>query len=1007
MKLKFKKQQFQIDAMNAVCDVFEGQGKESYKYLYGKKQGGLTSFAKDSNIYAWKNGKITIPEETILKNIIKIQKNNNLHHSTKLEGDGLNLTVEMETGTGKTYVYINTIFELNKKYNWTKFIIVVPSIAIREGVLKSFQIMEEHFATLYGKKIRHFIFDSSKQTQIESFATNSSINVMIINSHAFNKKDFKNDITNKTSNNIYKKTEHGARQIDYIAGTNPIIIIDEPQSVEGPATKEGLKHFNSLFTLRYSATHRETYNMVYRLDAVDAFNKKLVKQINVKGINIKGTTATHSYLYIEGIDISKNNYPSARIELEVKQINSIVKKTRRINRGDDLFSISSELPQYKGYKVSDITSNYIEFTNGVKVSVSDIVGNINEDHKRRIQIRETIRSHLNKERNLYKNGIKTISLFFIDEVKNYREYDEQDNNIPGKYARVFEEEYTTLIEEYKKEEAKYNAYLESITSNETHKGYFSIDKKGHLINPDEKGRGENKTCDDVSAYDLIMKQKELLLDLKEKTRFIFSHSALREGWDNPNVFQICVLRNTDPKEVRTRQEVGRGLRLCVNQQGDRVDEEYEGLDFTQANILTIIANESYEDFAHGLQNEFSQNLRERPSKLTVEFLMKKSINGERINEPVAKAIIYDFTVNKYVDENGSLTEKYHKDKDEGTLNIRDDLKDKTTDLIDIIRELYENNVKVHNEDNENKITNKINETNFNKEEFRELWDYINIKSTYTVDFKTETLITNAIKEINEKLSIIKIESETTEGKMKNIGLNAEDLKNKTAFTKETIKYDNLTESISDFVKYDLIGKIVSETSMTRWTIIEIVSKINPDKFDLFKQNPEDFLIKICKIINDEKAEIIYHNIEYHRTSETISIDIFKKNILSVGKSIDVERYIYDYLIYDSDIEKHIAEKIDASVDVLVFSKLPKGEYVINTPVGKFSPDWIIVFDKKKIQYAYFVIETKGSVQDKDWRGVEKVKIDCARKHFNAISDGNVIFDVVSSFDELRNKVKSV
>ena len=494
MKLKFKKQQFQIDGMNAVCDVFEGQGKESYKYLFGRKKGGLVKFGADSNIYAWKNGKVTISEETQLKNIQEIQKMNDLHQSPQLEGEGLNLTVEMETGTGKTYVYINTIFELNKRYGWTKFIVVVPSIAIREGIYTSLSIMEEHFATLYGKKIRHFIFDSSKPTQIESFATNSGINVMIINNHAFNKKD---------TNNMYKVTERGAKLIDYIVGTNPIIIIDEPQSVEGKSTKLAMKDFNSLFTLRYSATHRETYNMVYKLDAVDAFNRKLVKQINVKGINIKGTTATHGYLYLEGMDIGKNHYPRARVEIEVKQVNGVVKKTRIINRGDDLFTLSEGLQQYKGYKVSDITADEISFTNGVKISISDVVGNINEEHKRRIQIRETIRSHLNKERGLYKKGIKTISLFFIDEVKNYREYDEEGNSISGKYIKMFEEEYTQLIKQYKKEDPDYIIYLESINPEQTHEGYFSIDKKGQMTNPKEKGRGMNKIVVTFSIFNYI------------------------------------------------------------------------------------------------------------------------------------------------------------------------------------------------------------------------------------------------------------------------------------------------------------------------------------------------------------------------------------------------------------------------------------------------------------------------------------------------------------------------
>lgn len=1001
MKLKFKKQQFQLDAVDAVCDIFEGQAKDNHQYLFGRQnKSQLGAYSGDSGVYAWKNASVDISEEKLLKKIQEVQKKNDIERSSKLEGQGLNLTIEMETGVGKSFTYVNTIYELNKRYGMTKFIVVVPSIAIREGAYNSFKAMENYFAVKYGKKVRYFIFDSSKQSQIESFATNNGINVMIINSHAFNKKD---------TNNMYKQTEKGATLIDYIKGTNPIIIIDEPQSVEGKSTKLALKEFTPLFTLRYSATHRELYNLVYRLDAVDAFNKKLVKQINVKGINVKGTTATHSYLYLEGIDISKTSNPKARIELEIKQVNGIVKKSRQIVEGDDLFVISNELSQYQHkYKVAEITSNYVRFTGGDILYPSEAHGNINDEHKRRIQIRETIRSHLRKEESLFFKGIKVLSLFFIDEVKNYRDYDEAGTEIEGKYSKMFEEEYENVLNELPIEDIAFKSYLDSINSKETHEGYFSIDKKGKFVNSTKKTKSELKESTDVSAYDLIMKKKELLLDLKNKVRFIFSHSALREGWDNPNVFQICVLRNTDPKEVRTRQEVGRGLRLCVNQQGERVDEEFEGLDFTQANILTIIANESYKDFANGLQKEFSKYIRERPSKLTIEFLMKRKINGEKISESVAKAIHYDFIGNQYIDENENLTEKYHQDKDLGILKLRDELKDNSAEIISVVKELYDHTIKIKNEDNSNKIRNKVNEDNFNKEEFKELWNYISSKSAYTVDFKTDKLIENAVKEIDDKLVVTKILAETKTGEMKRTGLKAEDFKKNSAFKNETTKAENLNEDISHTIKYDLIGKIVSETNLTRKTIIDILGKVKESKFDLFKQSPEDFAIKTSKIINDEKAEIINENIVYHKLDEKIPIEIFENNILSNGEEpLPVNKYIYDYLIWDSKIERNIGKAIDESVEVSVFSKLPRGEYVIYTPVGKFSPDWLIVFDKNKVKYAYFVIETKGSARKLDLRGVERIKIECAKKHFKEVSDGKVIFDAVSGFDELRDKIELI
>jgi type III restriction enzyme len=992
MKLKFKKQEFQEEAVKSVVDVFEGQQKGLYKYTFRKDKGVLDS------IFAYKNEDISLQDNLILQNINNVQKRNNLKLSPKLEGEGKNLTIEMETGTGKTYAYINTIYELNKIYGWCKFVIVVPSVAIREGVSKSFEIMEEHFASMYSKKIRHFIFDSQKTNQLESFATNNGINVMIINSQSFNSKE---------KNNMFKKTEYGRRLIDLIAGTNPIIIIDEPQSVEGVKTKLGLMDFNSLFTLRYSATHREDYNMLYTLDAVDAFNKKIVKKISVKGINIKGTTATHGYLYLEGIDISKRN-PKARIEIEVKQKKEVKRQSFRLDEGDDLYIRSGKLEQYKGYKVSQIkaNTNSVTFTNGKIIYLGDVNGEINEEHKRRIQIRETIKSHLNKERILFEKGIKALSLFFIDEVANYRLYDEEGNQEDGIYAKIFVEEYNSIIEQEKGDyPPEYKKYLESISPTDTHKGYFSIDKKNRLINPKETGRGGNKTCNDVSAYDLIMKEKEKLLDLKEPTRFIFSHSALKEGWDNPNVFQICVLRNTDSKVIKKRQEIGRGLRLCVNQEGVRIDEDYEGFDFSQANLLTVVANESYEEFAGGLQKEFSEELRERPSKLTIEFLIKKKINGQRISESVAQKIVYDFTQKGYINEEGLLTDKYHKDRMDNTLEVREELKEELPAIIDVVKELYETNVQVDNANDIKPLTNKLN-NNFDKPEFKKLWKHINSKTTYQVKFDTKSLIENSVNIINEKLNVLKISAEITEGTSKDY-VRGEDIKEGKLFGDKKTKLETLDNTISNTIKYDLIGKIVDDTDLTRETIIGILQKISLNKFNQYKSNPEDFIIRISNLINDEKAEIILKNIIYIKSDENISINVFEKSKFFNAKYTKLKKYIYDYLIYDSEVEYKFAKKLDEFVDVLVFSKLPKGEYTIYTPVGKFSPDWAIVFEKNKIKYAYFVIETKGSVRKMDLRGVENVKIECAKKHFEVISDGKVKFDAVSSFDELENELELI
>ncbi|MDD4082869.1 MAG: DEAD/DEAH box helicase family protein [Sphaerochaetaceae bacterium] len=992
-KLKFKKQDFQRDAVNSVCDIFEGQINGLNRYTFRNDKGVI------GTVFAYKNNELSVSTDFLLKNIKRIQKQNDLKESDSLEGEGLNLTVEMETGTGKTYTYINTIYEMHKRYGWAKFVVVVPSIAIREGVYKSFQIMEDHFSTLYGKRIKYFIFDSQKVSELESFARNTGINVMIINNHAFNKAE---------TNNMFKVTEYGRKLIDLIAGTNPVIIIDEPQSVEGMKTKIALKNFNPLFTLRYSATHRESYNMVYCLDAVDAFNKKLVKKISVKGIDIKGTTGTHSYMYLDSIEVSKDSYPKARIEIEVKQKSSVNEHQMfKLQEKDDLYIKSGKLQEYQGFKIAEINGieNIVRFTNGKKISVGDCFGKINDKHIRRIQIRESIKSHIQKERNLFEHGIKTISLFFIDEVANYRVYDDQGNQKDGLYAQMFLKEYNYVLEQEKDSFSKeYLAYLNGINSEETHKGYFSIDKKGKLVNPTEAGKGAEKTCNDVSAYDLIMKEKEKLLDLKEPTRFIFSHSALREGWDNPNVFQICVLRNNDSKTIRKRQEIGRGLRLCVNQEGIRIDSDFTGIDFEQANVLTVIANENYESFAKDLQKEYYEELANRPTKLTIDFLTKRKIDGLNISEDLAKKIIYDFTINKYVDENQILTEKFHQDIEKKSVIIREELKEALPKILDVVKELYSNKIEIENENQNKIITNKLN-NNFKKKEFADFWDLISQKTSYSVDFDTKELTNNSVDSINSNLIVAKLSVEIKTGESKS-KVTRDDIKTGDLFERKEIKIDTIESEISDSIKYDLIGQLVEETGLTRKTIITVLQKIRKEKFDLFKQNPEDFIIKISKILNIEKAKIILDKIEYYKTKEKLPIEIFENNIVLNGKVLDnLNKYIYDYLVWDSNVEKNMAKDIDDYVNVKVFSKIPRNQFNINTPVGNFSPDWMIVFDKDKVKYSYFVAETKGSTNEMELRLVEEAKIKCAKKHFEKISNDKVKFDAVNGFNELLLKIQ--
>lgn len=633
MKLQFKHQKFQADAAKAVVDVFAGQPYLTPTYMMDKgllkDKHGTTGYDEKyvlEDFTGWCNQKI-VPElndRLILEHINAIQRANQIKPSEKLEGR-YNLTIEMETGVGKTYTYIKTMYELNRAYGWSKYIVVVPSVAIREGVYKSFQVTQEHFAEEYGKKIRFFIYNSAQLTEIDRFASDNSINVMIINSQAFNAKG-------KDARRITMKLDEfrSRRPIDIIAKTNPILIIDEPQSVEGKQTKENLKQFNPLMTLRYSATHKSDsiYNMIYRLDAMEAYNKRLVKKIAVKGITESGSTATESYVYLESINLSKAA-PTATIQFDVKGATGIRKVTRTVSEGFNLYDNSGDMEEYKNNFVVrriDGRDDSVEFINGIKIYAGDVIGKVSEDQLRRIQIRETILSHIQRERELFYKGIKVLSLFFIDEVAKYKQYDAAGNPMNGIYADMFEEEYNDIINHLQLEfgEDDYLKYLESIPAEKTHAGYFSIDKKGKMIDSKANEKRENskeKMSNDVDAYDLIMKNKELLLDRNPKkspVRFIFSHSALREGWDNPNVFQICTLKQSS-SEVRKRQEVGRGLRLCVNQDGERMDVNVLGNDVHNVNVLTVIASESYDSFAKGLQSEIAEAVADRPRAVSLIY----------------------------------------------------------------------------------------------------------------------------------------------------------------------------------------------------------------------------------------------------------------------------------------------------------------------------------------------------------------------------------------------------
>ena len=1015
MKLQFKHQKFQADAAKAVVDVFAGQPYLTPTYMMDKGIGQV-GYQEALDFTGWRNERIVpeLSDKLILEHLQKVQRTNQIKPSDKLEGR-YNLTIEMETGVGKTYTYIKTMYELNEHYGWSKFIVVVPSIAIREGVYKSFQVTQEHFAEEYGKKIRFFIYNSAQLTEIDRFASDSSINVMIINSQAFNAKG-------KDARRIYMKLDEfrSRRPIDIIAKTNPILIIDEPQSVEGKRTKERLKEFCPLLTLRYSATPKSDsiYNMVYRLDAMEAYNKRLVKKIAVKGITESGSTATEGFVYLESINLSKAD-PTATIQFDFKGASGIRKKTATVGIGYNLYDNSGNLDEYKvGFVVKfiDGRDNSVEFLNGIKIFAGDVIGKVSEDQLRRIQIRETILSHLERERQLFHKGIKVLSLFFIDEVAKYKQYDEAGHPFNGIYADMFEEEYQDVLGNWQIAigDEEYLKYLDAISAHETHAGYFSVDKKGKMTDSKLSDKKEG-TTDDIDAYDLIMKNKELLLDRdpkKSPVRFIFSHSALREGWDNPNVFQICTLKQSS-SEVRKRQEVGRGLRLCVNQDGERMDANVLGNDVHSINVLTVIASESYDSFAKGLQSELADAVAGRPVAVTADLFKGKVIVDARGNEQVvdgdtAQAIYFDLIVNGYIDKKGVLTDKYYADKANGAIQVAEEVADSRDSVINILDSVYDSRAMQPENARDKNIELQVDPEKLAMPEFKALWKRISPKSVYVVDFDTDELVNKAIASINRNLHVPRIYFKVETGAMDEIK-SKDALLDGSAFSKSrSSTYDSSKQiRTNSSVKYDLVGKLVGETGLTRKAVVTILTGIEKSVFEQFKFNPEEFIIKAAALINDEKATAIIQHITYNVLDEHYDTDIFTEPTIK-GKlgtnAMKAQRHLYDHIVYDSTNERDFAADLDTNTDVAVYVKLPDSFY-ISTPVGHYNPDWAIAFYEGTVKHIYFVAETKGSMSSMQLRLIEESKIHCAREHFKAISNGNVVYDVVDSYASLLQLVR--
>ena len=1037
MKFRFKIQQYQTDAVDSVVRAFTGQPYSdgvSYRRDLGEVKPVFAPVDQQISLFppdqismdevddtGYLNEMLQLTDEQLLKNIRDVQQDNEIYQSASL-AKGLGrcaLDVEMETGTGKTYVYIKTMFELNKRYGWSKFIVVVPSIAIREGVKKSFEITVDHFMEHYGKKARFFIYSSANLNQLDSFSADSGINVMIINTQAF-AASLKEDGRSKEARIIYSKRDEfqSRRPIDVIAANRPIIIMDEPQKMGGDVTQKALKSFNPLFTLNYSATHKERHNLIYVLDALDAYNKRLVKRIEVKGFEVKNFRGTDGYLYLESFILSPKQPPKVRMELEIRYNKSINRETRQLTVGDNLYFISGEMEQYRGFSVSQIDpiDGTVTFTNGDIIHKGEVIGDVSESDMRRVQIRETIISHFQKEAQLFHKGIKTLSLFFIDEVAHYRQYDADGNEALGEFGRIFEEEYVSVMNGYRTLlDPEYVAYLDGIDVHATHRGYFSIDKKtGRAIDSQLK-RG-SEFSDDISAYDLILKNKERLLSFEEPTRFIFSHSALREGWDNPNVFQICTLKHGGDSTTQKRQEVGRGLRLCVNQAGERMDAETVGADVHVLNTLTVIASEGYADFVAALQDETRAVLYDRPRKASIEYFEGKNVimadgSTAKINASDARKIYQYLVRNNYVDEDDGITQDYRDDVAADRLKpLPEGLQPIGESIHKLVQAIFDDKVLKEMFADGNKTPAPENPLNdrFYKKEFQNLWTAINHKYAYTVDFDSDELIRKAVAAINSELFVSQLQYTVSVAGQK-ASISGDEMRTGNSFEAAKTHTETLKHAETSQVKYDLVGKIAEGTVLTRRSAAAILKGINPAKFYMFRNNPEEFISKVIRLIKEQKATMIVEHITYDQIEGSYDSSIFtaEKHGKTFDQAFHADKAIQDYVFTDGtaedSVERRFVKSLDGSQDVFIYAKLPRG-FSIPTPVGHYSPDWAIVFHEGTVRHIYFVAETKGTMDSLNLRPIEKAKIDCAKKLFTTLSNGMVTYDHVDDFQQLMNKV---
>ncbi|MCI7606344.1 MAG: DEAD/DEAH box helicase family protein [Spirochaetales bacterium] len=1022
MEFRFKIQQYQSDAVDAVISVFEGQpyiDGLSYMRDLGKD---LTLFSQDEAI-GYSNAKIALSDGELLANINRIQQGSNIPVSSELSKSigGCSIDVEMETGTGKTYVYIKTMFELNKKYGWSKFIVVVPSIAIREGVKKSFDMTVDHFMEYYHKKARYFVYDSSNLTLLETFSSSADLSVMIINTQAF-ASSLKEGANNQFARKIYsERDEFGSRRpIDVIKANNPILILDEPQKMGGAVTVKALREqFNPLFSLNYSATHKERHNPVYVLDALDAYNQRLVKKIEVKGFEVKNLAGTNGYLFLHGIILSPKDPPKARLEFEVRQVNGIKRITKCLSEGESIYAESGNMNQYQnGYFINGIDpyDNSITLQNGIVLHSGEAVGDVSEDDIRRIQIRETIISHFDKEEELFNKGIKTLSLFFIDQVDHYRKYDEEGNEQLGDYGKIFEEEYLAELNERLSlfEDTPYQKYLRTYCSDvhAVHNGYFSIDKKGRCVNSEVKRGAE--FSDDITAYDLILKNKERLLSFEEPTRFIFSHSALREGWDNPNIFQICTLKHSD-NQLAQRQEVGRGLRICVDKDGNRMDKELLGSSVFDINKLTVVASDSYASFVNSLQSEMEKDLAERPRKADIEFFTNKTVSTvdgkqKTLTKVDATAVYFYLVQNGYINVEGNVTEKFKTDTANNTVaKMEGEIEKYQKDIITLVKSVFDPSVMKKMIDDGRKTPVKDNPLtpNFYKKEFMELWNSINDKYAYRVEFESDELIKKSVEHLNGNLQVKRLQYVVSVGSQKD-SISYDEAKNKDSFSITNTRNKSLKSATSK-AKYDLVGDIAKKTTLTRRTVVAILKQLSFEKFEMFKLNPEDFILQVSKAINQQKATMVVDHISYYKTGEKYDSSIFtavktdRDFVKAFVGEKSVQKYIFPDGLSENSTEKKFAESLEKADEVKIYAKLPRG-FQIPTPVGNYAPDWAIVFNEGMVKHIYFVAETKGSMDSMSLDTFEDTKIKCTKHLFNNLTDVDVKFDFINNFQNLMNIV---